>query len=1173
MSGRPNNAGIYNFDNLNAQALYIRGKSFDKYLSELTGADIFEQQEIDELKQLVQYLNTSGLSSEWIVDNQNKNQDLKTAITAIQTKLANIDTTALSESSVLTNDNRNSVLKTRIDGNDSDLSTLNGKTRYVSSVQGNNTEPKVASDFQVSIGDRDKRQIYMTTGVNSITCKNDSTNQSTPGNYADNQIDLVTQTGMIRNIAHLNSIQSIDTIEITGFGGMGIQSSPNIKIGNKGAQILIGSEDTPEIGSTNTVIKIGKQSITKNTETQLRGNVLLADARFDDLTTSSALTWSNLIGLIPTYGLPAWVASAILTSVVPSYSYSDIWAMAGTAVKNGDVETTTAAKLKGMTIYDPTVDVSIFPKVQTFLSTGDISQTTLNGGIRSQTFNGEILLRNNNIVSTNIDWALTDSMDKVNALKLSNNDVELIAGAGADNSQLRISNTTTNGKMKFRMGSGGLQSNAHDALAIYADPAAGTSQVLIAGSNVPSGYDTSTKLLVDHQYLTNGIKVTKGNEALITRVNHNNINTPSLTLQSNWTGEIANTLYLNASNQLMYNGSAVGSGAGGGTSTGGIIFLLRGPATNDIFAGAAPLLTASDTYTGLPQRSFRLQFYNAGQTYHLFTHRGDINKLTNPVIKGIWEYVINAAYSSNQPGSIYTDAYFTASEVDSASGSFMFKAYAGADQGGTGFISVGSSTYTAYWFINSYQYQFSFTSAVFGLVQYRGSNLVFRCVLEDNAGTVLYTFPDLTRTSQGGGSSVSVESLTFTAPSVQTLTQGFLSTATRMRWKLTLVSGTSVGGYSVYYNQTAAASPTNMAFQVPTGSYTTPLSLNINNPKALLFDTAAIKEYELSVPIMEFDLTLFDAPKFDLRFNFIQPSGNTTSHFLQLYFNDGSLSHCHTALNITSQVPRLDEVMARSASTPTSMYFYNGAGIQNVASISDTLGIVYSVKGLQAGVGINITGANGIFTINTNTETASSRAFRYYNSGAATAKVTFNIGPTIDLRFKKVKGTMRVQLVPGQIIFPILLFNNTHTYPTNASSTSETNSIFWFAPGSRPQTGIAGNPGAIWDTQENFIQVGSFTDGYGGGAFLTVMFEITLHYNQHTTATRQLICTGDTILSVKPIGQGTWMQQYGRFMRSSDIGGNSILTHIGIGGFTNVAGISSADIEFQVQDFAPYQLV
>jgi len=153
MSGRPNNAGIYNYDNLNAQNLFIKGKRFEDYITELVFEDQFEAGEIAELQLLLQYLNTSGLSSEWIVDNNNKNQDLKTLITALQTKLANIDSTALTQSSVLTDDNRNSVLKTRIDSNDGSISTISDKVRFInqSSVGSNSADPKTANTFSLNV--------------------------------------------------------------------------------------------------------------------------------------------------------------------------------------------------------------------------------------------------------------------------------------------------------------------------------------------------------------------------------------------------------------------------------------------------------------------------------------------------------------------------------------------------------------------------------------------------------------------------------------------------------------------------------------------------------------------------------------------------------------------------------------------------------------------------------------------------------------------------------------------------------------------------------------------------------------------------------------------------------------------------------------------------------------
>jgi hypothetical protein len=1199
--GNPNTnqGGVTYIPAISTGALFINGKRLRDTIQELISQDQFEQSEIDEIKLLLQYLNTSGLSSEWIVDNNNKNQDLKTSITALQTKLAQIDTTALTLPSVLTNDNRNSVLKTRLDGHDGNLGELFGKTRYVSSVIGSNTAPKVASDFQVSIADREKRRIYMTTGANQISMINDSTNQATQGENTDNQIIISAPNGMVETTGYLNSIRGGNTIEITGYGGMGVQTSPNIKIGNKGAQILIGSEDTPEVGQTNTVIKIGKRDITKNTETQLRGNIKIVDARFDELSVSQAITWTQLGTLIPTAGIPAWVIKSILTSSIPNYVYSDFLVMKGNITKDGDLETTTMPKMKGFTVYDSSVtDIDILPKVQTFLAKGDISSTQLKGSWRTQVFGGDILLRNGNCAPSAIDWGVLDALDRTNALKISNGDVELIAGAGGNlnpdfspaPSQMRISNTTTNGKIRFRMGTDGLQSNAHDALAIYNDPSATTSQVLIAGNNVPTQYDTTSKLLVDHQFLNNGIKVAKQGQALITRINNDNINTPSLTLQTNYTGpNTTNSLYLNASNQLMYNGTQVGSGTGG-TSTGGIIYLLRGPTTSAVYTAAnltTQILTAGESYVGSAQKSIKLTTYNAGTTYNIYTHRGTINKITNPVIKGIWEYVINLSYSGNQPANVYVDANFFG-DVNTGSSSVLRKIYAAGDAVGTGSLGVGQDSFTPYWVINKYQFQFIFTSVEFPLVNYRGVNCVFRCTLEDDLQTVLYTFPDITRTSASSGQNLSVESLNFTAPSQQTITQGFLFTGKKLRFRFRFVSGTSSGGFSVFYNQPDAAGVNNLGFRVPSpGSYSTPLSLNNANIKALQFDGPLMREYKLSVPIEEFDLTLFENPKFDLKFNFTQPSGTTSNHFIEAFFNDGSLSHCHTALNITSSIPSLQQVMAVQGDTNTNMYFYGGAGIQNVSFITDTLGITYSVKAITAGAGINVSSTpQGIYTISATG--GGGQAYRYYNGGNRVHKVSFNLG-SIDLRTNQVRGTfkMRIQnnISPTQettMIFPIMHFNTLHSYSTqtddstdhtwvNHSYNGSTSGPIVNAPSVPPRTQLGKNP---CFAQVELVSCGNANDV----PWIVTNFTINLLHDSSTGATRGITCDGNWHYTSKTLGTTAWNFQQGTYSRYNDLGSSNFLTHLVFGSFIPYntigtgapRGIEYADLVIQAVPIPTY---
>ena len=938
---KPNTAGVYDIPALNAsRQLYIKGRPFEAYINELTGADIFEQQEIDELKLLLQYLNTSGLSSEWIVDNQNKNQDLKTAINSINSYLGVID---------------------------SSLNVLNGKTRYVSSVQGDNTAPRVASDFQVTINDREKRNIYLTTGANFISSSNDSTNQATAGNYADNNIYLSSQGGLISSIAHLNRIEGIDSIELTGFGGMGIQSSPNIKIGNKGAQILIGSEDTPELNATNTLIKIGKRTLTKNTETQLRGNIKIVDARFDELSMSQALTWSNLISLIPTAGLPLWVASAILTSAIPNFVYSDLWAMKGNMTKDGDVETAVSPKVKNFTIYDSSVGVDLLPKVTTFLAKGDISETTLIGNIRQQVFNGEILLRNNNIVSTNVNWAITDAMDKVNALKLSNNDVELILGAGAQNSQLRISNTT-GGPIRFRSGTNtGLQANAHDAMKIFGDGA--STQVVIAGNDAPSGFDSTTKMLVDHQNLDNGIKITKHQEALITRVNHNNVNTPSLTLQPNYTGSTTRTLHLNSSDELMYNGQKVNMGGG---SSGGVTYYI--PLANDISPPANPPLeqTMTTTYIGQPQRTIT-QAISANTAYYLADYVTEVfNKAANPILSGVQQLNQYVKWNSqNQVGNMYGRLWYQATApinnilYNKTYSSPVTTQYA-TELNGTPILIPGGL------------YNLVFPKIVFTGIDITpdpGQTAQVSCRLEARPAStgnfsLLYNYGGaaITFNANTFNQTITFQASTFTHN--QTTNTPIFHNAIRM--VITCANG--------QIRQTTAGAATNAAsYRIEaTGATTASIRVMLKDDSA----TPVVVPYSVTPVLVELDMPI-DTPYDIAAFNystlstdvfFIQPTGGFGGHQIQLLFNEGTISHIHTTIAQTGSVS--DILASGNIGVSSSVGVYtisNTAPVQNV-TVSGNLGLSIAnntaaltntapVQSVVAGSGINVVVANNVATI------------------------------------------------------------------------------------------------------------------------------------------------------------------------------------------------------------------
>jgi hypothetical protein len=89
-----NNGGITNIDVLSVGALYVGGKRFRDIIRSLISEDVLEQQEINDLRNILLYLNTTALNQPWIINNDNRNAVLKTAIDLINTRLLYIDTAA-----------------------------------------------------------------------------------------------------------------------------------------------------------------------------------------------------------------------------------------------------------------------------------------------------------------------------------------------------------------------------------------------------------------------------------------------------------------------------------------------------------------------------------------------------------------------------------------------------------------------------------------------------------------------------------------------------------------------------------------------------------------------------------------------------------------------------------------------------------------------------------------------------------------------------------------------------------------------------------------------------------------------------------------------------------------------------------------------------------------------
>jgi len=960
MSLKPSNAGIYQINALNVNQLWINGMSINEFVAAAGLEHALTDAEIVELKAIVNRIDITGLTGNWVVDDTNRNAVLKSLIDTLTTKLTYLDTTALTQSWVVNNDNRNATLKTRIDSNDSSIGDLNTKTQYQTSVQGNDGAA-TASTFQVSINDRIKRQMSLSTGGNSISSINNSGTMGSTGNYNQNRILLQSPNGQVWSYAHLNTIEAIDKIEIGSAFGVGAETAVNI--GARNNRINIGSIDSPEVGATTTVITIGKRTISKNTDTNLQGNFYTPDARWESLTKSSALTWTQLLSLISTSGLPLWVASFALTSSIPNFSYSDLWSMkavdeAGGLIKNGEVETTKGAKLKTLTIFDTEIGLDIVPKEGTFFAKGHISKTTLLGDIKMQTFNGEINLKANNISPSNINWALTEAMDNVNSLKISNNDVELIAGAGADGSQLRISNTT-GGPIKLRVGTGKLQANAHDALNVLNTQA--TSQVQIGNAATTANrYDATSKLIVDHTQLADGIKVCK-DAGSVTRINHDNITTPSINVTTLVPTAITgwNVKELGAGSGISISSNAGvytinSSGSGGGGSGGGTTFILTNATS---VTNTSPTNTLTTTYTSTAKTTITRNAYANNTTYAMGEFKsGYILSSTNLILSGSYTADLFGLLTANQPSYLFSKLYHI---VERGTPS-------------TQFIVDKSLIYTSG--SNSTNYQILYTKPIpvpvndMSITLYQvvipqlqtisspteAELITLTLSMVNNAGTTLYTFPtqtatigntiaDRTFTASGG---VTIDAFTLTSYSFKlTLSDNFMNIS-QMR-------------------QALMRSDTDIVYKLAATTKTL-IYNGTTNRTTLTNGVSTIYQLEMPFSFNSYDISDYtDYSKIQLEPFFIQPSGSTGGHSFVLSFQDGALSHLSTSISSVG-ASTLAQVLTSGNTANTSINM-NSNNITNVGTIAPTAITGWNVKSISGGSGISVANSSGTYTISATT--------------------------------------------------------------------------------------------------------------------------------------------------------------------------------------------------------------
>ena len=1012
-----NNSGITNVDVLSVGALYVGGKRFRDIIRSLIAEDTLEQGEIDTLRTLLANLNTDGLTSEWIVNNDNRNAVLKTLITAIETKLAKIDTTALTETSVLNNDNRNSVLKTRLDTAATDIDNLENKTKYITSSTNiqplayTSTPPPAYIKIQPFETDRAQRVIDLfvnpdeqnTRGYN-VEPIGRTTYMRLAGSLEDslttpqyNRIDM----GTYKLNIEANDI-SITCNPLGLSLTAGELSVPGIiRIGAKKDDIFIGCEE-PNVANEQT-ITIGVNGFPTKSITKLNGFLNTNGAQWL-IPKSDKFGISLLIALIPTgASVPLWMFSFALGSVLPSFEYSDVFVMKDgpTGVnKLGDLTTSNDVKLKSLVIFDKDlIRVRSYPIEGTFVARGTISKTTLDGSIRNSVFldgggDNKIAFKHHNIAASDItEWATTEANNKINVIEIGGNSGILIhQGASNEGEPLRIIHSKK-GSILLALDNDGTMAGAYPGLEVKPYDF-GTSVIesmvrigfnpLSVGNTLNQKVFGSYALEVNHPGYRDGMVVAKayidaqGTHTWLNVINGDSINTPgtitgitlaggSLVISGNYTGDTTNRLYKNADGKLFWNGTELGSNLGGGG--GGLEYYI--PLANNVTNPAPSPTTqvATETYTSANQRTIT-QSTTAVNTGILMAKyaTGIINKESNPFVEGLQTIQQHLTWNQNNiVGQIYGQSWFQASA--SGAGAFIY-----------------DRSFTGVTITNGYQvlngvpilapqslFNLTFQSVTFPGIKvdtFSGFSITMKCRLE--AQDLITGNWNILQTSNNfiTYSLDNQENQTITFNETFTHNQTSKTNApTAYRMVLFLTTPSS---YGQIHQQTFAGSTNNDLIAYKLGS----TAGNTAEIRVLLYDGVNAKQtithtsipslVPIELPISPpYQIGAFNNGRLGFDIYMFQPSGAVNAnHQTTFYFGDGTISHIETTINEPpAPIPTLAQVLdsGATASQPINM---NTNKISGITALEGSSNGNWEVKEITAGTNIGRSVTNGNYTIN-----------------------------------------------------------------------------------------------------------------------------------------------------------------------------------------------------------------
>jgi hypothetical protein len=624
-------------------------------------------------------------------------------------------------------------------------------------------------------------------------------------------------------------------------------------------------------------------------------------------------------------------------------------------------------------------------------------------------------MRNNNISTTAIDWAVTEQRDKCNIVSIQNNDILIHLGAASAGGDIEVINSC-GGDIVFKKVTNGLKSGTTSVMKIkYNNNFLDQIEMGLIDPALNWGTNNS-KLFVSQLYnQTNGITV--GSPDVFPATNHKfshynstNANTGALILQDGYAGTTNKAIYTqDAGQKLFYSGQQVFPPLPQNVGGVGLTYLIRNP-TN---ANAPQTLTMSEAYVSQPLRTITLSSYNVNQNYLLATSIGSIPKVSNPVISGVMQHDQFLSYTANSgTGQIWDVVSFRATASQNAF-------YDHPTRTDISFNNVLRYNYptqntsdatgafiTGAWIPvcnNSASISFHTVTIPYVALSGTGTNTA-RLTIENAVGATLYTFPvDFPYTSGAATPPV----LIF-GGSLVTLN---ITNTTQIRFRVTNQAATNP--LCIQAGVSGAQGQNGMMYVIHGDAnqvYTTLLFDGVNNKTNLVNNVS--DDYVLTLPITTMDITQLFEPNLQIETYFVQPSGTTSNHSVVLKYNDEFLSHVDSTFSSTTEIPTIQQVLTSG----------NNAGNLNILSlgtIEPSAITGWNVKEITAGTNISRTITSGSYAI--------ANTAPVQNAQAGT-----NIGVSIASNTATISNTAPVQNITAGTGVSVSIASNNATITNTA---------------------------------------------------------------------------------------------------------------------------------------------